>query len=153
MENICAKINRVRENVGRNFAIVVVAEGAQTPDGESRTYTDALGEVRLRGIGEYLADRICVTSGKELEARVTVLGHIQRGGTPSAFDRLLATQLGKAAVDLVAAQKYDRMVAWQGGKVTHVSLNDVITQGTVLVDPHSSLVQTAQAVTTYVGEV
>ena len=153
VENICAKVNRIRENVGRNFAIVVVAEGAQTPDGESRTYTDAMGEVRLRGIGEYLADRICVTSGQKLEARVTVLGHVQRGGTPSAFDRLLATQFGKAAVDLVASEQYDRMVAWQYGRVTNVSLSDVIAQGTILVDPHSSLVQTAQAITTYVGEV
>ena len=153
IEKICAKVNWIQKNVGRHFAIVVVAEGAQTPEGESRTYTDALGEVRLRGIGEYVADRICLTSGKELEARVTVLGHVQRGGTPSAFDRLLATQFGKAAVDLVVSEQYDRMVAWQCGKVTSVSLGDVIAKGTVLVDPNDSLVQTAQAISTYVGEV
>ena len=153
IDKICAKVKRLRENLDRHFAIIVVAEGAQTPDGESRTYTDALGEVRLRGIGEYLADRICLTSGKELEARVTVLGHVQRGGSPSAFDRMLATQFGKAAVDLVASEQYDRMVAWQCGKVTSVSLGDVIAKGTVLVDPNDSLVQTAQAISTYVGEV
>ena len=152
IEKICTKINRIRDSLGRNFAIVVVAEGAQTPDGESRTYTDALGEVRLRGIGEYIADRICLASGKEIEARVTVLGHVQRGGTPSAFDRLLATQFGKAAVDLVAAEQYDRMVAWQCGKVTDIPLSDVIAQGTVLVDPHDSLVQTARAIGTYLGD-
>ena len=152
IEKICAKINQIGEILGRHFAIVVVAEGAQTPDGESRTYTDALGEVRLRGIGEYIADRICFASGKELEARVTVLGHVQRGGTPSAFDRLLATQFGKAAVDLVASEQYDRMVAWQCGKVTSVPLRDVIVKGTVLVAPNDSLVQTARAIGTYVGE-
>ena len=153
IKNICAKVDQVREILGRHFAIVVVAEGAQTPDGEARTYTDALGEVRLRGIGEYLADEICIASGKQLEARVTVLGHVQRGGTPSAFDRLLATQFGKAAVDLVAAEKYDRMVAWQCGTVTSVSLEDVISEGTVLVNPQDSLIKTAQSINTYVGEV
>ena len=152
VNNICAKVTQIRETIGRNFAIVVVAEGAQTPEGEARTYTDALGEVRLRGIGEYLADEICIASGKQLEARVTVLGHVQRGGTPSAFDRLLATQFGKAAVDLVVAEKYDRMVAWQCGKVTSVSLEDVISRGTVLVDRQDSLIQTAQSINTYIGE-
>ncbi len=153
IEKVCEKINRVREFLGRHYAIVIVAEGAQTPVGESRTYTDALGEVRLRGIGEYVADQICHVSGKELEARVMVLGHIQRGGAPSAFDRLLATEFGKAAVDLVAQQQHDRMVAWQCGKVTSVSLGDVIAKKTVLVNPNGSLVQTAMAIGTYVGEV
>ena len=151
IEKVCEKINRVREILDRHHAIIVVAEGAQTPAGESRTYTDALGEVRLRGIGEYVADQICHVSGKELESRVMVLGHIQRGGWPSAFDRLLATEFGKAAVDLVAQQQYDRMVAWQCGKVTSVSLGDVIAKGTVLVNPHDSLVQTARAIGIYVG--
>lgn len=152
IEKICTTINQIQEILGRHFAIVVVAEGAQTPDGESRTYTDALGEVRLRGIGEYVADRICFASNKELEARVTVLGHVQRGGTPTAFDRLLATQFGKAAVDLVASEQYDRMVAWQCGKVTSVPLSDVIAKGTMLLTPNDSLVQTAQAIGIYVGE-
>ncbi len=152
IEKICTTINQIQEILGRHFAIVVVAEGAQTPDGESRTYTDALGEVRLRGIGEYVADRICLASNKELEARVTVLGHVQRGGTPTAFDRLLATQFGKAAVDLVASEQYDRMVAYQCGKVTSVPLSDVIAKGTMLLTPNDSLVQTAQAIGIYVGE-
>ncbi|MGK7878074.1 MAG: ATP-dependent 6-phosphofructokinase [Xenococcaceae cyanobacterium] len=151
IEKVCETINQVREMLGRRFAIVVVAEGAQTPDGESRTYTDALGEVRLRGIGEYVADQICRASGQELEARVMVLGHIQRGGVPSAFDRLLATEFGKTAVDLVASEQYDKMVAWQCGKVTSVSLGEVIAKGTVLVDPNGSLVQTARALGIYVG--
>jgi 6-phosphofructokinase 1 len=152
VEKICEKIDHIRTVIDRHYAIVVVAEGAPTPAGESRTYTDALGGKRLRGIGEYLADQICRVSNMELEARHMVLGHIQRGGAPSAFDRLLATEFGKVAVDLVAEEQFDRMVAWQCGTVARVPLQEVIERGTILVEPDSSLIQTARAVGTYVGE-
>ena len=151
IEQVCQKINRVREFFDRHYAIVVVAEGAQTSTGESQTYTDHLGEVRLRGIGEYVAEQICQVSDQELESRVMVLGHIQRGGSPSAFDRLLASEFGKTAVDLVAQQHYDSMVAWQCGKVTSVSLGDVIAKGAVLVNPNDSLAQIARALGIYIG--
>ena len=151
IEGVCQKINRVREIFDRHHAIVIVAEGAQTVSGDSKTYTDPSGEVRLRGIGEYVAQEICHVSKQKLECRVMVLGHIQRGGSPSAFDRLLASEFGKTAVDLVAQEQYDRMVAWQCGKVTSVSLGDVIAKGAALVNPNDSLVQIARALGIYVG--
>ncbi|MCA1992979.1 MAG: ATP-dependent 6-phosphofructokinase, partial [Coleofasciculus sp. S288] len=152
IENVCNKITELRDRWGRRFAIVVVAEGAKTTQGESRYYTDALGEMRLRGIGEYIADQISYCSGKTIEARVTVLGHVQRGGEPSAFDRLLATVFGKTAVDLVAQEQYGQMVAWQNGRVVNIPIDDVVAHSPVLVNPNDYLVQTARALGTYIGD-
>lgn len=152
IENVCKKITELRDRWGRRFAIVVVAEGAKTTQGESRHYTDPLGEVRLRGIGEYIADQISYFSGKTIEARVTVLGHVQRGGEPSAFDRLLATAFGKTAVDLVAHEQYGRMVAWQNGRVVSHPIDEVVIHSPILVNPNDYLVQTAQALGTYIGD-
>lgn len=152
IENVCQKISELKDRWGRKFAIVVVAEGAKTSSGESRYYRDSHGELRLRGIGEYVADEICRVSGNSIEARVTVLGHVQRGGVPSAFDRLLATAFGKAAVDLIAEERYGRMVAWQNGEVVSVSLDDVFHKGTQPVNPDSGLVHTARALGIYIGD-
>lgn len=152
IENVCQKIAELKDRWGRKFAIVVVAEGAKTSTGESRYYTDSHGERRLRGIGEYVADEICRVSGNEIEARVTVLGHVQRGGVPSAFDRLLATAFGKKAVDLIAEEKYGHMVAWQNGDVVTVPLDDVFRKGTQPVNPNSGLVHTARALGIYIGD-
>lgn len=153
IEKICQKIAEQRDRWNRQFAIVVVAEGAKTTSGESRAYTDALGEVRLRGIGQYVADEISRYSGKTIEVRVTVLGHIQRGGIPSASDRLLATVFGKTAVDLVAAENYGQMVAWQNGRVTSVPLQEVVINSPRSVNPQDDLVETARALGIYVGDV
>ena len=152
VEKVCQKIAELRDRWGRQFAIVVVAEGAKTTRGESRAYTDPLGEVRLRGIGQYIADDISRCSGETVEVRVTVLGHVQRGGIPSAFDRLLATVFGKTAVDLVAADNYSQMVAWQNGRVTSVPLQEVFLNSPRSVNPQDELVETARALGIYVGE-
>jgi ATP-dependent phosphofructokinase / diphosphate-dependent phosphofructokinase len=107
----------------------------------------------LDGIGHYMADQIKQSSlGTNPEVRVTVLGHVQRGGLPSALDRLVAATFGKAAVDLIAQEKYDRMVAWQNGQVVDVPLKEVIDQSPLPVNPHSFLVQTARALGVYVGD-
>ena len=103
--------------------IVVVAEGAAPADGQLVTQDaprDAFGHVRLSGIGEWLARQIEERTGKE--ARTTVLGHIQRGGTPSAFDRVLATRFGLAAIDAVAEKDFGKMVALQGTDIVRVPL-------------------------------
>lgn len=150
---VCRHIDNLRNQWGRKFAIVVVAEGAKTPDGESRVYTDAHGEVRLRGIGEYITDQIARCSGNHVETRVTVLGHVQRGGTPSALDRLMATAFGKAAVDLVAQEQFGQMVAWQNGQVVSVPLEEVFHNSPRPVKPDDFLVQTARGLGVYVGEV
>lgn len=153
IQSVCRQITELRDRWGRRFAIIVVAEGAKTTEGESRFYTDSLGQVRLRGIGDYVADQISHNSPSDTETRVTVLGHVQRGGVPSAFDRLIATAFGTAAVDLVAKGDFGKMVAWHGDRVETVSLADVFEQSPVLVDPKGCLVQTARALNTYIGDV
>lgn len=150
---ICHHIDELRDKWGRKFAIVVVAEGAKTPEGESRTYTDSHGEVRLRGIGDHMADLIARFSGNLVEARVTVLGHVQRGGHPSPLDRLLATAFGKAAVDLVAAERYGHMVAWQKSEVISVPIQEVCAASPRYVNSSDFLVQTAKATGIYIGEI
>jgi ATP-dependent phosphofructokinase / diphosphate-dependent phosphofructokinase len=126
-------IERVCDYVESRFEshyapIIVVAEGA-TPTGGAVLAdkgVDAFGHPRLGGIGEWLADQIEQRTGKE--ARTTVLGHIQRGGTPSAFDRVLATRFGLHAVDAVADGDWGKMVALRGTDIIRVPLKDAVTE-------------------------
>ncbi|MGK7916784.1 MAG: ATP-dependent 6-phosphofructokinase [Prochloraceae cyanobacterium] len=149
---ICAKISELRQARGRMFAILVVAEGVTTEEGKPSTYIDSLGQERLRGISQYIAEQVSHGSNNSLETRVTILGHVQRGGLPSALDRIVATALGKTAVDLLAEDKHDRMVAWQNGQPISVPLEEVLQRSPVLVNPRGHLVQTAQSLGIYVGE-
>jgi ATP-dependent phosphofructokinase / diphosphate-dependent phosphofructokinase len=108
----------------RYAPIIVVAEGAHPADGQMATENqelDAFGHVRLGGIGERLAAEIEKRTGKE--ARTTVLGHIQRGGTPTAFDRVLATRFGLHAIDAVHDGDYGKMVGLQGTDILRVDLS------------------------------
>src|SRR4051812_8395833 len=104
--------------------IIVVAEGAVPREGGDMTLVsgekDAFGHVRLGGIGDRLAQEIESRTGKE--ARAVVLGHIQRGGTPTAFDRWLATRFGLHAIDAVADKDFGKMVALRGTDIVRVSL-------------------------------
>ncbi|MFW5417306.1 6-phosphofructokinase [Nocardiopsis sp. CNT-189] len=103
--------------------IIVVAEGAHPKDGQMELATgetDSFGHVRLGGIGQRLADEIEKRTGKE--ARSVVLGHVQRGGTPSAFDRVLATRLGVHAISAVHDRDWGKMVALQGTDIVRVEL-------------------------------
>jgi ATP-dependent phosphofructokinase / diphosphate-dependent phosphofructokinase len=103
--------------------IVVVSEGAMPQGSEEltqSTQTDAFGHIRLGGIGDWLAGQIEQRTGKE--ARTTVLGHIQRGGTPTAFDRVLATRFGLHAIDAVHDKDWGQMVALQGTAIVRVPL-------------------------------
>jgi ATP-dependent phosphofructokinase / diphosphate-dependent phosphofructokinase len=103
--------------------IVVVSEGAKAKGGDlvlAAGEKDAFGHVRLGGIGNWLAQQIATQTGKE--ARAVVLGHIQRGGTPSAFDRVLATRFGLAAIDAVNERDFGKMVALQGTEIVRVPL-------------------------------
>jgi len=103
--------------------IVVVAEGAQPLDGQMVLHNqelDAFGHVRLGGIGQWLAGQLEARTGKE--ARTVVLGHIQRGGTPTAFDRVLATRLGLHAIDAANDGDWGKMVALQGTDIVRVPL-------------------------------
>jgi 6-phosphofructokinase 1 len=109
-----------RHKAGHEYSIIVCAEGAKLQDEEvlKSQEKDAFGHVILGGIGERLAKLIEKETG--YETRAVILGHTQRGGTPTAFDRVLATRLGFAAADLVHAKKFGRMVALQGSKIVDV---------------------------------
>lgn len=126
---------RARQKRGRHFSIVVVAEGAKMARSKETTVSDVLdefGHVRLGGIGAYLAKEIERETG--FEARVTVLGHIQRGGTPTARDRVLATRYGVFACDLVKEGRFGLMAALRGDDIVPVPLGDA-TKQLHLIDP------------------
>jgi phosphofructokinase-like protein len=126
ISEICRYIKH-RQKRGRNFSIIVVAEGAKPRDGSEVIYSDSVdefGHVRLGGIGYYVGKEI--EKYMNIETRVVVLGHIQRGGSPIAFDRILATRFGIAAVDLVHKRKFGLMVAIQGNKIVSVPLKEVV---------------------------
>lgn len=123
-ESVVAKV-RQRVERGTLFSIIVVSEGAK-PVGGTQVFSRGGDEVyvpRLGGIGQIVGEYI-ETSG--FETRVTVLGHLQRGGTPTAFDRWLATRYGAAAVRLAAQGGFDRMVALQNAKVIDISLEEAL---------------------------
>jgi ATP-dependent phosphofructokinase / diphosphate-dependent phosphofructokinase len=140
MAAICGKIEERRRR-GRNFSIVIVAESVKGPAGETITYMDAHGQSRYGGIGALIAQEIAARTGAE--TRVTVLGHVQRGGAPAPLDRVLASAFGVYAVDLVAAGRYDRMVAWQNRRVVDVPIAEAIAHDHG-VDPDDALVHTAR---------
>lgn len=126
INEICKSIKR-RQKRGRNFSLIVVAEGAKPKGGAEIVYSesvDEFGHIRLGGIGYYLGKEIEKRMG--IETRVVVLGHIQRGGSPTAFDRILATRYGIAAIDFVRQGKFDHMVALKGNKIVSVPLKDVV---------------------------
>ena len=129
IEEVCELITK-RHDRGKTFSIVVVAEGALPKDAAKFiTQTgelDEFGHVRLGGIGGALAKEIEKRTG--FETRATVLGHIQRGGSPTAFDRVLATKFGLAAIDLVKEKKIGRMVALSGNKIIDVPLEEAVAK-------------------------
>src|SRR4051812_27958073 len=124
-----------RHQQGRYASIVVVAEGAVPKEGTMALVSgdvDQFGHVRLGGIGSLLATEIEARTG--FETRVTILGHIQRGGTPTAFDRVLATRFGVAAIEAVHDGAFGQMVALQAGAIVRVPLADAVGE-LKLVDP------------------
>ncbi len=128
VKEVCQIIQK-RYKRGKNFSIVVVAEGAKMREGKvggtirESEKTDEFGHVRLGGIGPVLARAIEAETG--FESRAVVLGHLQRGGSPTPFDRILATRYGVRAVELIAKKKFGRLVAFRAGKITDVSLATV----------------------------
>jgi len=126
IDEVCEYIKR-RQVRGRNFSIIVVAEGAKPKGGAEIVYSksvDEFGHIRLGGVGYYIGKEIEKRMG--IETRVVVLGHLQRGGSPTAFDRILATRFGVAAIDLVHEEKFGCMVAIKGNKIVSVPLKDVV---------------------------
>lgn len=121
---------------GKNFSIVVVAEGAKMPASDAKAThgnkLDEFGHERLAGIGQYVADEIEKRTG--FETRSVNLGHTQRGGTPTAYDRMLATRYGAGAIDLVHQNKFGRLVVLRGTEITDIALADAIAKNRT-VDP------------------
>ncbi|TWP48929.1 ATP-dependent 6-phosphofructokinase [Lentzea tibetensis] len=120
----------VERRFEREFApIIVVAEGAMPEGGAELLHSgerDAFGHVRLGGVGQWLAEEIADRTGKE--SRAVVLGHTQRGGTPTAYDRVLATRFGLHAVDAVAAEDFGVMVALRGTDIVRVKLAEATAE-------------------------
>jgi ATP-dependent phosphofructokinase / diphosphate-dependent phosphofructokinase len=128
IERVCDDLKR-RHEKGRFASIVVVAEGAEPEEGSMATQSgevDQFGHVRLGGIANLVAEEIEKRTG--FETRVTILGHVQRGGTPTAFDRILATRFGIAASDAVHDGAFGQMVALQAGKIVRVPLADAVAE-------------------------
>ena len=128
IEEVCRLIRR-RHSRGRYFSIVVVAEGAVPKEGTMETIKgeeDEFGHVRLGGIGQRLEHEIETRTG--FESRATVLGHIQRGGTPTAFDRVLATRLGVAAIDAANDGSWGHMPALRGTRIELVPLSEAVAK-------------------------
>jgi phosphofructokinase-like protein len=134
IDEVCALLQH-RHRRGKNFSIVVAAEGATMRAGGPATASgevDAFGHARLGGIGNLLADQI--EKRTRFETRVTVLGHVQRGGTPTAFDRVLATRYGIHAVEMVQREEWGMMAALRGNQIVSVPLAEA-TAELKLVDP------------------
>jgi 6-phosphofructokinase 1 len=134
IEEVCRVIQHRHER-GRYASIVVVAEGANPVEGSLAVASgevDSFGHARLGGIGDQLARAIEERTG--FETRAIVLGHVQRGGTPTAFDRVLATRFGTGAIDAVHAGDFGAMVALRGGDIVRVPLAEA-TAELKLVDP------------------
>ena len=126
--DVIADAIKARSKGGAKFSIIVAAEGAQPADGQqmfSRAGDGVTTVARLGGIGIEVARRLEELTG--LETRCTVLGHVQRGGRPTPFDRLLATRYGAAAVRLVAEGKYGHMVSLRGAEITAVPIAEAIS--------------------------
>ena len=149
-ESVCAKIQE-RENLGKKFTIIIVAEGAREKDGAFVTSAvqTKTGEARLGGIAAVVSAEIENRTGKE--SRVCVLGHLQRGGSPTTFDRALCSMFGATAVELVAASQFGKMVAFTGGQIGAIKMSDAIGK-LKTVRPDGNLVRTARALGICLGD-
>jgi len=140
IETVCEKI-REREATGRKFSLVVVAEGVKLPP--SHPSEKPYPPPRPGRVGILIGDAIHTILKKDV--RVTVLGHIQRGGSPSPFDRILSTRFGVEAVELIARGEFGRMVCLRAGQIESVTLDEAVGVSR-LVDPHGGVVRAARAV-------
>jgi 6-phosphofructokinase 1 len=148
-ENVCQAII-AREQRGKKFTLIVVAEGAELPSGELVTQhgDDQRAQARLGGIGNVIGAEIEKRLGKE--TRTVVLGHLQRGGAPTTFDRVLATQFGAHAVRLIVQQRFGQMVTYWPPDLTSTPIAEAIKLSTVC--PDCSAVQAARALGVSFGD-
>ncbi|PLX80337.1 MAG: 6-phosphofructokinase [Desulfuromonas sp.] len=152
IDKVCAAIRR-RSESGHLFSIVVVAEGATSASGDKVVQLTAdqnLGVERLGGVGHQVAREIETCLDLDMELRTVVLGHVQRGGTPSPFDRILSSRFGVKAVQLIEQGGFGKMVALHGRKIAFVDINDAVGQLN-LIDPEGELVEAAEELGIMVG--
>jgi 6-phosphofructokinase 1 len=151
LERIVQKVQE-RSRKGRRFSIIVVAEGAMPEGGEAvirRLVKDSTEPVRLGGVGFVLGEQIEQRTG--LETRAGVMGHLQRGGSPSASDRILATRLGTQTVELLVKGEFGRMVGVRCGELVAVPLDEV-ARGHRLVPPDHPMIHSARSVGVSFGD-
>ena len=149
LKKIADHIDNIRTQ-GRNHALIVVAEAVKKEDGSKATVKFVDGQVRLGGIGTYLGDEIYKLT--DAETRVTVLGHVQRGAQPTHRDRLIASAFGVYAVDLIAKEKFNRIVVWKNRGVTDIDLNSIAGQSKTI-NVSDPLIKVAKGLGIYVGEI
>ncbi|MCC6865330.1 MAG: 6-phosphofructokinase [Ignavibacteria bacterium] len=142
------KVMDDRKKRGRTFSIIVVSEGAKISESDQKAgqmvlqdqKIDAFGHVRLGGIANLLAEIIEKQTG--VETRATILGHIQRGGSPTAYDRVLGTRFGIYAVDMVKNGKFGRMAALKGAEITDIPIDDAVSNLKVVDDDFYNVART-----------
>lgn len=150
IDKVCDKILS-RKSQGSRFSVVVTSEGAQPLGGEPTVMDPSKRGTmyeRLGGVGVKIAHQIEERTG--MTTRATVLGHLQRGGTPCPFDRFLGTRFGRYAIELIAAEKYGQMVRYRDGEISDIPIAEVIG-GFKSVDPDGEAVRTAEALGTSFG--
>jgi phosphofructokinase-like protein len=141
IENVIEFVKK-RESTGKRFSIVVVAEGCKI-DHVRKHFEHERREAPRGSVGTVIGDAIGLLAKREV--RVTVLGHIQRGGSPSPYDRILSTRFGVAAVELIAQQKFGRMVTLREGEMSSCEISEAVGK-VKCVDPESQLVKMARAI-------
>lgn len=151
LKKICKKVEE-RHKSGKRFSIIVVAEGAKPKGGRvtvSRIVKDSTDKIRLGGVANNLASSI--EEATCIESRATILGHVQRGGSPTPYDRTLGTLFGHEALKLAAAKRFGRMAAIKGGKISNVPIGLAVAK-IKTVDTRHPLVKAARAVGTSFGD-
>jgi 6-phosphofructokinase 1 len=149
VESVCSYISQ-RHIFGKKYTIISLAEGVQVPEQIRKDCIERYGSIpKGLGVGNLIGEAI--STGANKEVRVTVLGHTQRGGSPSPYDRILSTRFGVAAVDLIAQRGFLKMVALRGGKIEFVDIAEAIGKMKA-VDPKGELVNTARSVGIHFGD-
>ena len=149
IKGIINKLNEMKKRDVKH-SLIVVAEAVKMENGKKVIHEFKDGQKRLGGIGEYIANQIM--SKKDIECRVTALGHVQRGAPPTANDRILASAFGVYAVDLLEKGKFDKMVAYKNRKIIDVTINEAI-KTYKNVERNDPLVETALSLGIYIGDI
>ena len=149
IKSISNHIEKLRSK-GRNHALIVVAESVKKENGSKAMVKFVDGQIRLGGIGAYLRDKIYKIT--DAETRVTVLGHVQRGAQPTHRDRLIASAFGVHAIDLIAQNKFNRVVIWKDRGVHDISLDEVAGYSRK-VEKNDPLINVARGLDIYIGEI